>query len=105
MLTLTATPIPRTLQLALSGVRELSLITTPPVDRLAVRTYISPFDPVIIREALRRERYRGGQTFYVVPAHLRPGRGRGVPGRAGARAASVGDAPTASWRRARSKTS
>ena len=67
MLTLTATPIPRTLQLALSGVRELSLITTPPVDRLAVRTYISPFDPVIIREALRRERYRGGQSFYVVP--------------------------------------
>ena len=67
VLTLSATPIPRTLQLALSGVRELSLITTPPVDRLAVRTYISPFDPVILREALRRERYRGGQTFYVVP--------------------------------------
>ncbi|HXF53285.1 MAG TPA: transcription-repair coupling factor [Hyphomicrobiaceae bacterium] len=67
VLTLTATPIPRTLQLALSGVRELSLITTPPIDRLAVRTYISPFDPVIIREALRRERYRGGQSFYVVP--------------------------------------
>ena len=67
VLTLTATPIPRTLQLALSGVRELSLISTPPVDRLAVRTYISPFDPVIIREALRRERYRGGQSFYVVP--------------------------------------
>jgi transcription-repair coupling factor (superfamily II helicase) len=67
VLTLTATPIPRTLQLALSGVRELSLITTPPVDRLAVRTYISPFDPVILREAMRRERYRGGQTFYVVP--------------------------------------
>jgi transcription-repair coupling factor (superfamily II helicase) len=67
VLTLTATPIPRTLQLALSGVRELSIIATPPVDRLAVRTYISPFDPVIIREALRRERYRGGQSFYVVP--------------------------------------
>jgi transcription-repair coupling factor (superfamily II helicase) len=67
VLTLSATPIPRTLQLALTGVRELSLITTPPVDRLAVRTYISPFDPVVIREALRRERYRGGQTFYVVP--------------------------------------
>lgn len=67
VLTLSATPIPRTLQLALSGVRELSLITTPPMDRLAVRTYISPFDPVILREALRRERYRGGQTFYVVP--------------------------------------
>ncbi len=67
VLTLTATPIPRTLQLALSGVRELSLITTPPVDRLAVRTYIAPVDPVILREALRRERYRGGQTFFVVP--------------------------------------
>jgi transcription-repair coupling factor (superfamily II helicase) len=67
VLTLTATPIPRTLQLALSGVRELSLITTPPVDRLAVRTYISPVDPVILREALRRERHRGGQSFYVVP--------------------------------------
>ncbi|MDO9382925.1 MAG: transcription-repair coupling factor [Hyphomicrobiaceae bacterium] len=67
VLTLSATPIPRTLQLALTGVRELSLITTPPVDRLAVRTYISPFDPVILKEALRRERYRGGQTFYVCP--------------------------------------
>jgi transcription-repair coupling factor (superfamily II helicase) len=48
-------------------VRELSLITTPPVDRLAVRTFISPFDPVILKEALRRERFRGGQTFYVAP--------------------------------------
>jgi transcription-repair coupling factor (superfamily II helicase) len=67
VLTLTATPIPRTLQLALSGVRELSLITTPPLDRLAVRTYISPFDPVIIRESLLREHYRGGQSFYVCP--------------------------------------
>ncbi|MBI1385682.1 MAG: transcription-repair coupling factor [Rhizobiales bacterium] len=67
VLTLTATPIPRTLQLALSGVRELSLITTPPVDRLAVRTYVSPFDPVILREALLREHYRGGQSFYVCP--------------------------------------
>lgn len=67
VLTLTATPIPRTLQLALSGVRELSLIATPPVDRLAVRTFILPYDPVIIREAILRERYRGGQTFYVCP--------------------------------------
>ncbi|MDP9138054.1 MAG: transcription-repair coupling factor [Pseudomonadota bacterium] len=67
VLTLTATPIPRTLQLALTGIRELSIIATPPVDRLAVRTYISPFDPVIIRETLRRELYRGGQSFYVVP--------------------------------------
>ncbi|MEL6817532.1 MAG: transcription-repair coupling factor [Pseudomonadota bacterium] len=67
VLTLSATPIPRTLQLALTGVRELSLITTPPVDRLAVRTFISPFDGLIIRETLLRERYRGGQSFYVCP--------------------------------------
>ena len=67
VLTLTATPIPRTLQLALSGVRELSLIATPPVDRLAVRTFFTPFDPVSVREALLREHYRGGQSFYVVP--------------------------------------
>ena len=67
VLTLTATPIPRTLQLALSGVREMSIIATPPVDRLAVRTFVAPFDPVVVREALLRERYRGGQTFYVCP--------------------------------------
>ncbi len=67
VLTLSATPIPRTLQLALTGVRELSLITTPPVDRLAVRTYISEFDPVILIDALKRERDRGGQTYYVAP--------------------------------------
>ncbi len=67
VLTLTATPIPRTLQLALSGVRDLSIIATAPVDRLAVRTYVSAFDPVTIREALLREHYRGGQSFYVCP--------------------------------------
>ncbi|HAX91551.1 MAG TPA: transcription-repair coupling factor, partial [Rhodospirillaceae bacterium] len=67
VLTLTATPIPRTLQLALTGVRELSLITTPPVDRLAVSTYVLPSDPMVIREALMREHYRGGQSFYVCP--------------------------------------
>lgn len=67
VLTLTATPIPRTLQMALSGVRELSLMTTPPVDRLAVRTFAMPQDPVIIREAIVRERNRGGQTYYVCP--------------------------------------
>lgn len=67
VLTLTATPIPRTLQLALSGVRELSIIATPPVDRLAVRTYVTPFDPVVVREAILREHYRGGQSFYVSP--------------------------------------
>ena len=67
VLTLTATPIPRTLQLALSGVREMSLIATPPVDRRAVRTFVMPYDPVTIREAIMRERDRGGQIFYVVP--------------------------------------
>ncbi|HMG51198.1 MAG TPA: transcription-repair coupling factor, partial [Inquilinus sp.] len=67
VLTLTATPIPRTLQMSLSGVRELSLITTPPIDRLAVRTFVLPFDPVIIREAVLREHFRGGQTYYVCP--------------------------------------
>ena len=67
VLTLTATPIPRTLQLALSGVRDLSIIASPPIDRLAVRTFVAPFDPLIVREALLRERYRGGQAFYVCP--------------------------------------
>jgi len=67
VLTLSATPIPRTLQLALTGVRELSIIATPPVDRMAVRSFVTPFDTLIVREALLRERYRGGQSFYVCP--------------------------------------
>ena len=67
VLTLTATPIPRTLQLALAGVREMSLITTPPVDRLAVRSYVLPYDPLILKDALMREHFRGGQSFYVCP--------------------------------------
>lgn len=67
VLTLTATPIPRTLQMAMSGLRELSVIQTPPVDRLAVRTYVLPWDPVVIREALLREHYRGGQSYFVTP--------------------------------------
>lgn len=67
VLTLTATPIPRTLQMALSGVRDMSLITTPPVDRLAVRTTVMPYDPLVIREAILREHFRGGQSFFVVP--------------------------------------
>ena len=67
MLTLTATPIPRTLQMALTGVRDLSLIATPPVDRLAVRTYVTPFDAVGVREALLREKYRAGQSFIIAP--------------------------------------
>jgi transcription-repair coupling factor (superfamily II helicase) len=67
VLTLTATPIPRTLQLSLTGVRDLSIIATPPVDRLSIRTYVSEFDTITVREALLREHYRGGQSFYVVP--------------------------------------
>jgi transcription-repair coupling factor (superfamily II helicase) len=67
VLTLTATPIPRTLQMAMSGLRDLSVIKTPPVDRLAVRTYVMPWDPVVLREALLREHYRGGQSFFVAP--------------------------------------
>ena len=67
VLTLTATPIPRTLQMAMSGLRELSVIQTPPIDRLAVRTYVTPWDGVVLREALLREHYRGGQSFFVVP--------------------------------------
>ena len=67
VLTLTATPIPRTLQMAMSGLRELSVIQTPPIDRLAVRTYVTPWDGVVLREALLREHHRGGQSFFVVP--------------------------------------
>lgn len=67
VLTLTATPIPRTLQLSLSGVRSLSIIATPPIDRLAVKTFVTPFDPVIIKEAILREFFRGGQVFFVCP--------------------------------------
>ena len=79
VLTLTATPIPRTLQLALSGVRDLSLITTPPIDRLAVRTFVTPFDPLVVREALLREHYRGGQSFFVAPRVADLRRGRSFP--------------------------
>ena len=67
LLTLTATPIPRTLQMALTGIRDMSIIATPPVDRLAVRTYVTEWDPVTAREALLREKYRGGQAYYVAP--------------------------------------
>jgi transcription-repair coupling factor (superfamily II helicase) len=67
VLTLSATPIPRTLQMALFGLRDLSLIATPPIDRLSVRTSVLPFDTVIIRDALMREHFRGGRSFYVAP--------------------------------------
>ena len=67
VLTLSATPIPRTLQLSLTGVKQLSIIATPPVDRLAARTFVMPFDAVMIKEAIYREKFRGGQTFFVCP--------------------------------------
>ncbi|MES1199240.1 MAG: transcription-repair coupling factor [Pseudomonadota bacterium] len=67
VLTLSATPIPRTLQLALAGIREMSVIATPPIDRMAVRTYVTPFDALTVREAILREKYRGGQIFFVTP--------------------------------------
>ncbi len=67
VLTLSATPIPRTLYMALSGVREMSLITTPPPSRRPIKTHLSPYDPEKVRTAIRQERDRGGQIFYVVP--------------------------------------
>jgi transcription-repair coupling factor (superfamily II helicase) len=85
VLTLSATPIPRTLQMALSGVRDLSIIATPPVDRLAIRTYVSEFDAVTVREALLREHYRGGQSFFVVPRISDIARNGGVRARPCAR--------------------
>jgi len=65
VLTLSATPIPRTLQMAVSGIRDLSLITTPPVDRRAVRTFVTRMDDLVLKEAISRELSRGGQIFYV----------------------------------------
>ena len=70
VLTLSATPIPRTLQMALTGIRDLSIIATPPVDRLSVRTYITEFDTLTLREALLREKYRGGQSFFLSLIHI-----------------------------------
>ena len=67
VLSLSATPIPRTLQMSMSGLKDLSLIATPPIDRLPVRTTVMPFDGIIIRDALMRERFRGGKSFYVAP--------------------------------------
>ena len=67
VLSLSATPIPRTLQMSMSGLKDLSLIATPPIDRLPVRTAVMPFDGIVIRDALMRERFRRGKSFYVVP--------------------------------------
>ncbi|MCP5369770.1 MAG: transcription-repair coupling factor [Rickettsiaceae bacterium] len=67
VLALSATPIPRSLQMSMVGIKDLSLITTPPVDRLSISTRILPYDAVIIRDALMRERQRGGLSFVVTP--------------------------------------
>jgi len=67
VLTLSATPIPRTLYMSLSGIREMSLITTPPPSRRPIKTHLSPYNPEVIRNAIRNELDRGGQVFYVVP--------------------------------------
>lgn len=67
VLSMSATPIPRSLQMAISGIRQLSVITTPPVDRLAVHTFVSSYDSLVVREAILREFHRGGQSFYVCP--------------------------------------
>lgn len=66
-MSLSATPIPRTLQMSMVGIKDLSIIATPPIDRLPVRTSVLPFDAVVIRDALMRERFRGGRSFYVCP--------------------------------------
>ncbi len=82
VLTMTATPIPRTLHMALGGMKDLSIIATPPVDRLAVRTFVMPADPVVLREAILREYHRGGQVFYVCPRvsdQAGPAEGPGEP--------------------------
>jgi len=65
LLTMTATPIPRTLNMAMSGLRDLSLITTPPAHRMAVRTFVSTWEPALIREAFQRELQRGGQVYFL----------------------------------------
>ncbi|MBA8889041.1 transcription-repair coupling factor (superfamily II helicase) [Dokdonella fugitiva] len=65
LLTLTATPIPRTLNMAMAGLRDLSIIATPPAHRLAVQTFISPYDVALVREALQREHARGGQVYFL----------------------------------------
>ncbi len=107
VLTLTATPIPRTLHLALSGLRELSLVATPPENRLAIQTTIARFEPALVAEAVRRELARGGQVFFVhnrVQEHL-PDRGLARRGwsRRPASVSATGRWPSAnsrgSWRR------
>ncbi len=104
VLTLTATPIPRTLQLALTGVRELSLIASPPVDRLAVRTFVSPFDPLIVREALLARKISRRPGVLRLPAHRRSCRPQSYSSTSTCRK-SVARSRMARWRRAISKRS
>ena len=89
VITLTATPIPRTLQMAVSGIRDLSLIQTPPENRLSIRTFVIRYDDEVIREAIQREFDRGGQVFFVhhrvqnihtIANHLKAAYSRGLPG-------------------------
>ena len=103
VLTLTATPIPRTLQMAMSGLRELSVIQTPPVDRLAVRTYVTPWDGVVLREALLREHYPRRPELLRRAAHRRPPEHGGMAARAGA-GGEVRHRPRPDERRPRSKS-
>ena len=95
---MTATPIPRTLHMALGGMKDLSLIATPPVDRLAVRTFVMPADPVVLREALMREHYRGGQSFFVCPRISDQAQAQGRTSRSWCRSSSS-RSPTARCRR------
>lgn len=67
LLTLSATPIPRTLQMSLNGIKDMSLLATPPIDRMAIRSFIMPFDKVVVRDAILREYYRGGRVFFICP--------------------------------------
>ena len=100
VLTLTATPIPRTLQMAMGGLREISIIATPPADRLAIRTFVCRWDADLLREAIKRELARGGQVFFVhnrIEDHRRRG---GAHPRASRPRGRASPSATARWRRA-----
>ena len=119
VLSLSATPIPRTLQMSLAGLRDISVIETPPEGRRPVRTYVGPYDEELVGRAIQREVAREGQVFFLHNRIDSPARGRRAPARAlprrplrrGARAdgrgrargddarASCAATPTASWRR------
>jgi transcription-repair coupling factor (superfamily II helicase) len=92
VLTLTATPIPRTLHLSMSGLRDLSIIATPPADRRAVRTVVATPDDGVLREAIQRELQRGGQCFFVTPRIVSTGKGAALDDWAGRLRALVPEA-------------